>query len=337
MDKPLLFAIIGCGRIAARHAEHISTYGKLVAVCDCDVSKAAEFGAANRVPFYHDLDTLLTEVRLLDVVVICTPNGLHASHSIKALKAGKHVLCEKPMAITVADCRNMISAAAEASKVLLVVKQNRYNPPVVALKKALQDHILGKVFSFQLSCFWNRDIAYYKDSWKGTKDMDGGTLFTQFSHFIDLLYWMFGDIEKVNAFTENFAHHGVIQFEDTGAVILQFKNGIIGTLNFTVNACMKNMEGSLSVFGENGTVKIGGQYLNKLEYESIQNYTLGPLPPGKPSNEYGTYQGSMSNHDKVYENLLEIINKGKQPDTTCFEALKTVEIISAIYESANKS
>jgi predicted dehydrogenase len=328
---------VGCGRIAKRHAEHIIHYGKLAAVCDIDETKAACFSETYSVPFYTSIESLLELQKNVDVVVVCTPNGLHAKHSLLALNAGKHVLCEKPMAITVADCRDMIAAAEANNRLLLIVKQNRYNPPVIALKKALDAGKLGKVYSLQLNCFWNRDDSYYQNSWKGTKSLDGGTLFTQFSHFIDLLYWMFGDVETIKAITGNFAHSKSIEFEDTGAVILQFKTGIIGGINFTVNAYKKNMEGSLTVFAEKGTVKIGGQYLNTLEYENVEGNPIGPLPPGNPSNEYGSYQGSMSNHDKVYENLLSIINENQAPGTTVFEALKTVEIITRIYKEANSN
>jgi predicted dehydrogenase len=202
------------------------------------------------------------------------------------------------------------------------------------LKNALDSGKLGNVYSLQLNCFWNRNQDYYQNSWKGTKLLDGGTLFTQFSHFIDLLYWMFGDVEMVKAITSNVAHKNLVEFEDNGAVLLQFENGIICSIHFTINAYKKNMEGSLTVFAEKGTVKIGGQYLNTLEYESMEGASLGPLPPGKPSNEYGSYQGSMSNHDKVYANLLDIINDNGTPGTTTLEALKTVEIISRIYQEA---
>src|SRR5947207_11099086 len=173
------------------------------------------------------------------------------------------------MALSVQDCGEMIKEAERANRRLFIVKQNRFNPPVEAVKKAIDEGRLGKVYSIQLSCFWNRNNEYYDNSWKGTLNMDGGTLFTQFSHFIDLLYWMIGDIKTVQAFTSNFHHQGEIEFEDTGVVALQFYNGAIGTINYTVNSFKKNMEGSLTIFGEKGTVKIGGQYLNELEYKSI--------------------------------------------------------------------
>ena len=218
------------------------------------------------------------------------------------------------------------------------MKQNRYNPPVRALKDAIDSNRLGKIYSVQLNCFWNRNKEYYSESdWKGTKKLDGGTLFTQFSHFIDLLYWMFGDVIKAEAITRNFNHSGIIEFEDSGVVILEFYNGIIATINYTVNSYSKNMEGSLTVFGENGTVKIGGQYLNELEYQNIKNFKIENLPVGNPPNNYGQYVGSMSNHDKVYENVIDVLQKNGSIGTNGFEGLKTVEIIDKIYSSAGRS
>jgi predicted dehydrogenase len=329
----LHFAIIGCGRIAQRHAEHISKVGKLVAVCDIEFNKASELAAKFDAQAYQHIEDLLQHVGHLDVVSICSPNGLHAEHSIKALQAGYHVLCEKPMAISVPDCGEMIKVAEHANRRLFAIKQNRFNPPVEAVKAAIESGKLGKIYSVQLSCFWNRNPDYYANSWKGTKDMDGGTLFTQFSHFIDLLYWLVGDIKTAQAFTGNFAHQSIIEFEDTGAVIVQFYNGAIGTINYTVNSYQKNMEGSLTIFAEKGTVKIGGQYLNELEYQNIEGFRIENLPEGNKPNNYGNYQGSMSNHDKVYENLVDVLTKNASISTSAFEGLKTVEIIDKIYSS----
>ena len=177
---------------------------------------------------------------------------------------------------------------------------------------------------------------YKRQSWKGTKDLDGGTLYTQFSHFIDLLYWFIGDVETVSATTGNFHHQGLIEFEDTGVATLKFTNGVIGTVNYTVNAFKKNMEGSLTIFAEKGTVKIGGQYLNELEYQSLEGDPISDLPPGNPPNNYGQYTGSMSNHDKVYQNLISVLNGEGTIATSGMEGLKTVEIIERIYRQANK-
>ena len=330
----LKFAIIGCGRIAARHAAHISNNGTLAAVCDIEISRAKVLGNKYSAKVYNNIDELLKNEKI-DIVSICTPNGLHAEHTIKSLQAGNHVLCEKPMAINVYDCGKMIQAAEKANKRLFIVKQNRFNPPVVKVKEIIDDGKLGKIYSVQLNCFWNRNFEYYKNSdWKGTKELDGGTLFTQFSHFIDFLFWMIGDIKEVSAFCNNYAHKNIIEFEDTGVVALRFYNGVIGTINYTVNSYSKNMEGSITIFGEKGTIKIGGQYLNELEYQDLKNGKIKDIPKGNPPNNYGKYQGSMSNHDKVYENVADVLTNGGIIATNGFEGLKTVEIIDKIYSSA---
>ena len=332
----LQFAIVGCGNIGKRHAEQIQSIGKLVAVCDIIRSKAEELGKKFGAGSFSSIEELFAQKKDIDVAVICTPNGLHAQHSVISLRAGCHVLCEKPMAIKSADCLVMIQEAEKANKHLFIVKQNRFNPPVVAVKRLLDEKKLGNIYSIQLNCFWNRDASYYENSWKGTRTLDGGTLFTQFSHFIDLLYWMFGDVTKVRVFTKNFAHKNIIEFEDTGVVILEFENGAIGAINYTVNSFQKNMEGSLTIFGEKGTVKIGGEYLNVLEYQQIQDHLIPLLAAGNKANEYGFYQGSMSNHDKVYQNLVDVIQNNAVIAANSNDGLKTVQIIEKIYAAAEK-
>ncbi|TRX50222.1 Gfo/Idh/MocA family oxidoreductase [Fulvivirga sp. M361] len=333
-NKELKFGLIGCGRIADRHARHIANSGNLVAVCDIEVDKAKKLASEYNSHFYTNISELLSKEPEIDVVSICTPNGLHATHTIASLKAGKHVLCEKPMAISVYDCGEMIKEAEKANKRLFIVKQNRFNPPVEAVKNLLDEGKLGRIYNVQLNCFWNRNEAYYNNSWKGTRDIDGGTLYTQFSHFIDLVYWLVGDVKNAHALLGNYGHKGIIEFEDTGVVNLEFYNNVIGTIHYSVNSFDKNMEGSLTIFGEKGTVKIGGQYLNELEYQSIDDFLIEDLAQGNPPNNYGQYQGSMSNHDKVYENVVEVLTNGGVIATNGFEGLKTVEIIDKIYSSA---
>lgn len=333
--QKIKFGIVGCGRIAQRHATHIARLGQLVSVCDIDEEKAVALAGQFQAEKFLTIEELL-ESGGIDVVSICTPNGLHAEHTIKALKAGFHVLCEKPMAIHSIDCEEMIKTAEKYNKRLFIVKQNRFNPAVEAVKEKIDNGALGKIYSIQLNCFWNRNLEYYNQSeWKGSNKLDGGTLFTQFSHFIDLLYWMIGDIDITYAFTENFAHREVMEFEDTGVIALRFKNGVLGTINYTVNAFGKNMEGSITIFAEKGTIKVGGQYLNKLEYQSLESDEIGELREGNPANEYGEYQGSMSNHDKVYENLIDVLSGTGSIATNGLEGLKTVEIIEKIYKSSN--
>jgi UDP-N-acetyl-2-amino-2-deoxyglucuronate dehydrogenase len=335
--KKLNIAVVGVGHIGSQHAKHASTLGNLVAVCDVKQDRARMIAEQYHCKAYFSLDELLASEKALDLVAICTPNWLHAEHSIKALKAGCNVLCEKPMAISVPDCERMIHTAEETNRRLFIVKQNRFNPPVKALKKVIDEGKLGKILDVQVNCFWNRNREYYTSSdWRGKLKQDGGTLFTQYSHFIDLLYWLVGDVDEVHVYTDNFLHKGVVEFEDTGVVVLRFCSGAVGTINFTIDSYGRNMEGSLTVFGEKGTVKVGGQYLNLLEYQSIEGYEITGLEQGNPPNTYGAYKGSMSNHDKVYQNVIDVLINQGSIATDLLDGLKTVQIIERIYKTAGK-
>jgi predicted dehydrogenase len=328
------FAIVGCGRIAQRHAKHIDNVGRLTAVCDVVEDRAIDLGREYGAEAYTDLGEMLQKATDVDIVSVCTPNGLHAVHTIRAVQAGYHVLCEKPMALSVADCGRMITEAEKANKRLFVVKQNRFNPPVAAVKEVVDSGRLGRIYNVQLNCFWNRHQQYYRQSsWRGTNNLDGGVLYTQFSHFIDIMYWIVGDVEETLAVTENFNHVETTEFADTGVVTLRFRNGAIGGLHFTTNAYGGNMEGSITIFGEKGTVKIGGQYLNELEYQNLSDHAIDGVKQSAGANDYGTYQGSMSNHDRVYENLVRVFHGDDRAATVGYEGLKTVEIIENIYSA----
>jgi len=332
-ETTVKFIIVGCGRIAERHAEHIAKLGHLVAVCDVKPERVRLFTQKYGAQGFIDIDALLLAHLDADVVSVCTPNGLHAEHSIKALRAGYHVICEKPMALSVSDCERMIMEAEKSGKKLFIVKQNRFNPPVVETKRLIDEGKLGEILSVQLNCFWNRNEGYYKTSdWKGTRALDGGVLYTQFSHFIDLLYWMFGEVEEVTAHVGN-SNHPYTEIDDHGVAVVKFANGVIGTIHFSTNAHKKNLEGSITIFGEKGTVKVGGEYLNVLEHASVEGYTPPELPAGV-ANDYGTYKGSMSNHDKVYQNVLAVLKENAPISTSGMEGLKTVAIIRKIYDSS---
>lgn len=332
--KKYNFGIIGCGRIAERHANIIRSFGKLAAVTDIKKERADALSKNHGCRFYTDHSEMLKHSDL-DIVTICSPNGLHPIHTIDSLESGKHVICEKPMAIRTSDCIDMIKASEKSRKKLFIVKQNRFNPPVVELKKIIEENKLGKILNVELNCFWNRSEQYYLTSdWKGKKELDGGTLFTQFSHFIDLVFWLIGDVKTVQAIRKNYIHTDIIEFEDTGVVLLEYENGAVGTINYTVNSFGKNMEGSITVFGEKGTVKIGGQYLNVLEYQNIDNYIIGRLPASRPANDYGFYQGSMSNHEDIYKNVIEVLEHNGTIAANAYEGMKTVEIIEKIYKAS---
>ncbi len=338
VTKQLSFGLIGCGRIAQRHVKMMEPYGQLRAVCDIIPEKAAALADKYNAHSYATIEAFLQHEKDLDLVAICTPNGWHAQHSISCLEKGFHVLCEKPMALSVTDCRLMMAAAEQNDKLLFVVKQNRYNPPVVAVKQLLEKNALGKISSMQLNCFWNRSAAYYRPAtWKGSLDMDGGILFTQFSHFMDLVYWFLGDVKNLHAYSGNFLHENEIAFEDTCVVIAGFLSGVLGTMHFTINSYDQNMEGSLTLFGEKGTIKIGGQYLNELEYQHLAGEKITDLPPGNPPNEYGHYTGSMSNHDKVYAHVCAALLSDKKITTNAFDSMKTVELIEKIYAAAKQA
>lgn len=335
MNSSLRFGIIGCGKIAPRHAAEAVKHGKLIAVCDIERDRADRLAAAYGARAYYSIEEVF-ENEDLDMVAICTPNGLHAEHSILSLRSGVHVLCEKPLSTSTSDGLRMINAAEESGKNLFVVKSTRYNPTLVALRERLNEGQLGQVYSFQLNCFWNRPSQYYAGSWKGDHTLDGGTLFTQFSHYIDALLWLLGEVDSLCGFRKNLAHRKDIDFEDSGTVSLSMLNGAIGGLNWSVNTYERNMEVSLTLIAEKGTIEIGGEYMNHVKYEAMEGEGLPENVSGGP-NDYGFYQGSMSNHDKVYENLVLAMKDPSHPFTNASDGLKTVELIEKIYRKLTLS
>jgi predicted dehydrogenase len=328
----LKFAIIGCGKIAPRHAEQAAKQGTIVAVCDIIKERADKISSQFKCQAFYTINDLFSSIKNIDVTSVCTPNGLHPEHSIIALNAGSHVLCEKPMAIDQDSAKKMMKVAEEKKRKLFVVKSTRYNPALSELKKVLSEKKLGRLYSFQLNCFWNRPVEYYNDGWRGTKLLDGGTLFTQFSHYIDAMLWLFGELNAVSGFRKNFNHQDVIEFEDCGSVSLEMKNGMVGGLNWSVNAYQKNMEVSLTILAEKGSLRIAGEYMNKVEYELASDVQIKPGPAGA-ANHYGFYEGSMSNHDKVYENMLLALKDDSHPFSNALDGLKTVETIEQIYKT----
>ncbi len=325
------FAVLGCGHIGKKHAALANRYGKLVAVADTERKKARNLSQIYQIPAYNSLGELLSKEQI-DIVVVCTPNGLHGAHSQEAIKAGMHVLCEKPMALSSRDAAQMIATAKLFNKRLFVVKQNRFNPPVLWAHGLLKENRLGKLAGFQMNAFWNRTCSYFNQSaWRGGLELDGGPLFTQFSHFVDLLYWYLGPLDRVlYACGENRMHQGCIEFEDQGSALLEFKGGIRGSLQYSLNAFEKNMEGSLTIFGEKGTIKIGGTYLNEISYLDVEGVSLPEFPPVS-SNEYQGYQGSSSQHHLVYEAMLKALENPDHPVLEPEEASQSVQIIEAIY------
>jgi predicted dehydrogenase len=282
--------------------------------------------------FFNDVDTMLAAHPEIDVVNICTPNGLHASQALKALEANKHVVCEKPMALTKNDCEAVIYKALQMHKQVFCVMQNRYSPPSAWLKEMITKKIVGDIFMVQLNCYWNRDDRYYKKGgWKGTADLDGGTLFTQFSHFIDIMYWLFGDIKDIQAKFNDFTHKDSTTFEDSGFVNFNFVNGGMGSINYSTAVWDTNLESSLTIIGSKGSVKVGGQYMDKVEYCHVKDYTMPELAKTNEANDYGHYKGSANNHNFIFENVVDTLNGNTTITTNALEGLKVVDIIERIY------
>jgi len=333
MEK-IKFAIIGQGHIGRRHAEMIRRNPETELVAVCDVRTKDELGLHDvEEPYFASLDEMLAADLPVDVINVCTPNGLHAAQCIRALEKGKHVVCEKPMGLSKAECEQVIFTALQMSRQVFAVMQNRYSPPSAWLKDIVSKKVIGDIFLVQINCYWNRDERYYsKDEWKGTRDLDGGTLFTQFSHFIDIMYWVFGDIHKIQARFADFNHAELTDFEDSGTVNFEFVNGGIGIINYSTAVWDRNMESSMTVIGSKGSVKIGGQYMNEVEYCHIKDYSMPELAPTGPANDYGAYKGSANNHHYVIQNVVDTLKGRTSPTTNALEGLKVVEIIERIYK-----
>lgn len=335
MNRKIRFAVVGCGHIGKRHAEMICRDAGAELVALCDIRPREELGIeAYDVPLFGSMTDLLGSGIAIDVVNICTPNGLHADMAVKAMKAGCHVVIEKPMALSLADAERTVYASLEYRRHAFCVMQNRYSPPSVWMKQMVETGRLGQIYMVQLNCYWNRDERYYKPGgWHGDARLDGGTLFTQFSHFIDIMYWLFGDICNIQARFADFNHEKLTAFEDSGFVNFNFVNGGMGCLNYSTAVWDRNLESSMLVTAERGSVKIGGQYMNEVEYCHVKDYSLPPLPPTNPGNDYGPYKGSAQNHNFVIRNVVEVLSgAGKETITTnVLEGMKVVDIIRRIY------
>lgn len=334
-SQKIRFAVVGCGHIGKRHAEMVKREEGAELVALCDIRPQEELGIENYpVPFYSNLTDLLQAGLDLDVINICVPNGLHAQLAIQALETGHHVVIEKPMALTLADAEKVVYTSLKYRKQVFCVMQNRYSPPSVWIKEMVESGQLGRIYMVQLNCYWNRDDRYYKPGgWHGDAQLDGGTLFTQFSHFIDIMYWLFGDICNIQARFADFNHQHSTAFEDSGFVNFSFVNGGMGCLNYSTAVWDKNMESSMLIIAENGSVKIGGQYMNEVEYCHIKDYDMPELAPTNPGNDYGPYKGSAQNHNFVIRNVVNVLSgkPGEMITTNVLEGMKVVDIIQRIY------
>jgi predicted dehydrogenase len=332
--KTVRFAVVGCGNIGARHMAVLDAEerAQLAGFCDIDAAKLEKLSNVyDGVPTYTNLEEMLAMCDA-DVVNVCTPHYLHADHALQVIASGRHVLVEKPMALTVEEANSMIAAAGSARVLLMVVKQNRHNLPVAFTREALESGRLGRILMVQCNVAWNRYAGYYQNSpWLGRRRYEGGALYTQVSHFMDLMIWMFGDVVDAGGRTETKNH--AIEIEDCGTAWLRFSNGTMGSLFWTTCAYNKNFEGSITIFGERGVVKIGGQYLNRIEHWDVEGF---PLPDGiewvdRP-NAYGKYQGSSSNHDKVIRDVIRRVTREDFRVVSGEDARRTVQAIQLIYE-----
>lgn len=329
-------ALIGLGNIGARHLRALMSINdvKIVAVCDINKTKKSclENFEHDKPVFYNDYKKLLKETDA-EIVSIATPHGLHAIMAIEAMKAGKHVIVEKPMALTSHDCDNMNLVAKKTGKRVFVIKQNRFNKPILITAKALEENRLGKIYLVQCNVFWNRNEEYYINSvWRGKKKLEGGALHTQVSHFLDLLIWWFGDIKQAKTFFDTLKHK--IEIEDVGVSAIKFESGALGTISWTTNVYNKNYEGSITIIGEKGTIKIGGEYLNKIEYWDVMSY---PLPDNidldDVQNNYGSYFGSSANHNLMFNEIIHHFTEKRKGVVEGEEGEKTVKATEMIYGS----
>lgn len=326
------FILIGCGTIAHRHLVEILFFGQLVAICDTDEHKVDELRKKYKVPGFTSFNELLLARPGADIMVLCTPNAFHAEQSIRALEHGYHVICEKPMALKSIDALRMIHTSQATHRHLLVIKQNRFNKPLIKLKEWVSTGQSGKLFSFSLNCLWNRNDAYYQQSaWHGSLELDGGILYTQFSHYFDFLVWLFGEVALVHTMTANANHTGTIEFDDQAVAILQFESGLMGTVHCSINSHKKNMESSLTVLAEHGSVKIGGPACDQVDYENTTGFSFDE---GLTDTTTALHTGTVSNHHLVYKQFLDQVLLDIYDTKSLHEAMKTIELIERIYAAS---
>ena len=329
----LNFGLVGCGRIGIRHATLLSNmeHAKLTAVCDIDEKKAIEFSKKFNVPFYTDY-MAMAKKETLDVINICTPSGFHAKHTIDLVPYIDNIIVEKPMALKLEDADNMINTCKKEGTRLFIVKQNRFNLPIIKLREAVEKGRFGRIYLGTVRIHWRRAQKYYDmDNWHGTWSMDGGVLTNQSSHHIDMLQWMLGPIKELFAYTDTFFHK--IEVEDTGIAVLRCHSGAMGTIEATTNTSPEDLEGSINIYGEKGTVEIGGFAMNKIvtwKFEKklpedeniIEKYSVNP------PNVYGF------GHKAYLEHVVDSIMNNKAGLIDGAEGKKSLEIIHSIYESA---
>ena len=330
------FGVLGLGHIGKRHAQSIGANPHTLLVSMADIRSCSDCGAdeylEENVSWCESLDELLAHSNDLDIVSICTPNGLHAEQAIAILNAGLHVVLEKPIALSVEDAEKIKAASDASGKHVFCVMQNRFSPPSQWLKGVVDSGDLGQIRQVHIQCFWNRDDNYYlKDGWRGSIDLDGGPLFTQFSHFIDVMYWIFGGIKNPQSRFHNQAHTHNTEFEDSGQITFDFEKEGWGSFTFSTAVDRSNFESSLTLIAEKGTVRIAGQYMQEVVHCDIEGYTMPELPSSAPPNDYGAYKGSASNHHFVIDNVVNCILNGSTIATPLSEGIDVVSIIESMH------
>lgn len=332
--RKIRLAVVGCGRISMNHFLSVSAHASdvaLVGVCDTQPERLEAAASAQRVPGYGTLTELLAEAEA-DVVVLTTPSGLHARQAIEAAEAGCHVVTEKPMATRWEDGRHMVEVFDRARLRLFVVKQNRKNPTLQLLKRAVEKRRFGRIYLASVNVFWTRPQEYYdSEGWRGKWEFDGGALMNQASHYVDLLDWIVGPVESVQAYIGTLARN--IEVEDTGVVGIKWRSGALGTLSVTMLVYPKNLEGSITVLGEKGTVRIGGTAANEVQHWEFSS----PDPDDDLAREASYPCQSVYGHGHAlyYENLIEVLRGRCEPDTDGREGLRSLELLTAMYISAS--
>jgi UDP-N-acetyl-2-amino-2-deoxyglucuronate dehydrogenase len=340
MSIVLSIGIVGLGNIGKRHLDilfNMPTY-QLIAICDVDAEKLNHFSEIYGVPGFLKYEEFLNYCSGAgcSIIGVTTPHHEHATQTIKALEKGFDVLVEKPMAIHSSDALNMIQVAQSANRRLWVVKQNRYNAPVAKVNELIMSGQLGKIYHLQCQIIWNRNEAYYlNSSWRGKLDKEGGALYTHASHFIDLMTWWAGKVIHSEGLMKRIVQP--IESEDLGSAVIEFDSGAMGSITWTTLSHGQNQEGSITIISERGTIKIGGPYLNKIDYWDVSGI-LEPIALSqvdKP-NDYGSFKGSSSNHHLVYESIWNENHSGVIQTVDGVEGLKSIEAIETIYRSIGK-
>jgi UDP-N-acetyl-2-amino-2-deoxyglucuronate dehydrogenase len=331
--RRIRFALAGCGRIWKNHVESLKKHAanaEIVAVCDVDEKALEAAEGATGAQGYLRYEDMLAKANA-DVVVLCTPSGLHAAQTMRAAQAGKHVITEKPMATRWDDGKRMVAACDEAGVRLFVVKQNRRNATLQLLKRAIDEQRFGRIYMVAVNVFWSRPQSYYDSAtWRGTWEFDGGAFMNQASHYVDLLDWMIGPVESVQAYTATLARN--IEVEDTGSLALRWRSGALGTMSVTMLVYPQNLEGSITVIGEKGTVRIGGLAVNE-----IQHWTFADKRPEDERVKEASYQTTSVygfGHPLYYENVIATLRGQAQAETDGREGLRSLELLVAIYQAA---